>query len=288
MSQDTSDRRCRWHHPGYSRRDLERRWVKLVGAVLFAGSYWGIYETHGAAAVYTFYTLSIVGVTLWLWSMYVYIPQNYPTRLRSLGTGWTDGVGHLGAWGGVLIARALFTVANPGPFFIFVTIRARSCPASSSRSSGRTSAAARSRSCPDSRWAAGRVIPPLFPEVSPAARRCHRRPSPHHRRPPAIVLSGGRSAWRNDQHGSKTLSCVRRRFERIGNRDRRPGEFEPVGVAHGGQRPRAGRAGPQRGELFEEALEPRWRGDHQQPARAIADVLEGVRHAPRPERHAAR
>ncbi len=72
--------------------------------------------------MYTFYTMSIVGVTLWLWSMYVYIPQNYPTRLRSLGTGWTDGVGHLGAWGGVLIAGALFTVVNPGPFFVFVTI----------------------------------------------------------------------------------------------------------------------------------------------------------------------
>ena len=41
---------------------------------------------------------------MWLWSMYVYIPINYPTRMRSLGTGWTDGVGHLGAWGGVLIA----------------------------------------------------------------------------------------------------------------------------------------------------------------------------------------
>ena len=65
--------------------------------------------------------MSIVGVTLWLWSMYVYIPQNYPTRLRSLGTGWTDGVGHLGAWGGVLIAGALFTVANAaGPFIMFV------------------------------------------------------------------------------------------------------------------------------------------------------------------------
>jgi hypothetical protein len=31
-------------------------------------------------------------------------------------------VGHLGAWGGVLIAGALFTVVNPGPFFVFVTI----------------------------------------------------------------------------------------------------------------------------------------------------------------------
>ena len=66
--------------------------------------------------------LSYIGLTLWLWSMYVYIPQNYPTRMRSLGTGWTDGVGHLGAWGGVLIAGALFTVTAPRPFFLFVTI----------------------------------------------------------------------------------------------------------------------------------------------------------------------
>ena len=101
---------------------LERRWVQLVGAVLFAGGYWGIYKMHGAVAVYTFYTMSIVGAMLWLWSMYVYIPQNYPTRLRALGTGWTDGVGHLGAWGGVLIAGALFTVADPRSFFLFVTI----------------------------------------------------------------------------------------------------------------------------------------------------------------------
>jgi MFS transporter, putative metabolite:H+ symporter len=101
---------------------LERRWVQLIGAVLFAGAYWGIYETHGTTAVYTFYILSQMGLTLWLFSMYVYIPANYPTRMRSLGTGWTDGVGHLGAWGGVLIAGALFTVLNPGPFFVFVTI----------------------------------------------------------------------------------------------------------------------------------------------------------------------
>ena len=51
-------------------------------------------------------SLSTVGTILLLWSMYVYIPINYPTRMRSLGTGWTDGVGHLGAWGGVLLARS--------------------------------------------------------------------------------------------------------------------------------------------------------------------------------------
>src|SRR5205823_97018 len=81
--------------------------------------------------------------------------------------------------------------------------------------------------------------------------------------------------------------CVRRRLEWIGNPDRRASEFDPVGVAHGGQSLRTCRAGRQRGELFEEALKPRWRGDHQQPPRDLTDVLEGVRRAARPERHAA-
>ncbi len=101
---------------------LERKWTQLIGAVVFAGAYWGLYETTGAVSVYVFYSLSLVGATMWLWSMYVYIPQNYPTRMRSLGTGWTDGVAHLGAWGGVLIAGALFTVTDPQPFFVFITI----------------------------------------------------------------------------------------------------------------------------------------------------------------------
>ena len=42
--------------------------------------------------------------------------------MRSLGTGWTDGVGHLGAWGGVLIAGALFTATAPQSFILFITI----------------------------------------------------------------------------------------------------------------------------------------------------------------------
>ena len=109
---------------------LERRWTQLIGAILFAGAYLGMYkEVHNGAAIYVFYSLSLVGVTLWLWSMYVYIPQNYPTRMRALGTGWTDGVGHLGAWAGVLIAGGLFTVAAPGGFFLFVTIPCALLPA---------------------------------------------------------------------------------------------------------------------------------------------------------------
>jgi putative MFS transporter len=88
-----------------------------------------MYETHGTAAVTTFSILANVGGVLWLWSMYVYIPTNFPTRMRSLGTGWTDGIGHLGAWGGVLIAGQLFTVTAPGGFFVFITIPCAFLPA---------------------------------------------------------------------------------------------------------------------------------------------------------------
>ena len=102
---------------------LERKWTQLIGAVLFAVGYFVMYENvHSSTGVYIGYVLVTIGVVLWLWSMYVYIPQVYPTRMRALGTGWTDGVGHLGAWGGVLIAGALFSLTNPRPFFVFVTI----------------------------------------------------------------------------------------------------------------------------------------------------------------------
>jgi hypothetical protein len=49
--------------------------------------------------------------------------------MRSLGTGWTDGIGHLGAWGGVLIAGQPFTVGDPRPFFLFITIPCALLPA---------------------------------------------------------------------------------------------------------------------------------------------------------------
>jgi putative MFS transporter len=101
---------------------IERKYTQLFGAILFAGSWFGLYNVHSTTGVYALFILSVVGAILWLWSMYVYIPINYPTRMRSLGTGWTDGVGHLGAWAGVLIAGQLYVVTNPNPFFLFVTI----------------------------------------------------------------------------------------------------------------------------------------------------------------------
>jgi putative MFS transporter len=101
---------------------FERRWTQLVGACMYAGGWWGVYEVHNTPGMVVLYIIAASGTTLWLWSMYVYIPANYPTRMRALGTGWTDGVGHLGAWGGVLIAGALFSLTAPSGYFLFVTI----------------------------------------------------------------------------------------------------------------------------------------------------------------------
>jgi hypothetical protein len=91
----------------------QRKYTQLAGAIMFAGGWWGVYATHTTPALITFFVVSTVGITLWQFSMWGYIPGNYPTRMRSLGTGWTDGVGHLGAWGGVLLSGVVFTAAAP-------------------------------------------------------------------------------------------------------------------------------------------------------------------------------
>jgi len=49
---------------------------------------------------------------------------------RSLGTGWTDGVGHLGAWGGVLLSGVVFTAAAPLGWILLITIPGALLPAS--------------------------------------------------------------------------------------------------------------------------------------------------------------
>lgn len=49
------------------------------------------------------------GAIVWLFSMYNYTAASYPTRLRATDTGLTDGVGHLGAVFGPILAGWLFT-----------------------------------------------------------------------------------------------------------------------------------------------------------------------------------
>ena len=101
---------------------IERKYVQLAGAILFAISWYVLYLVHSTPAVYVFFIGQNIGLYLWLWSMYLIIPPNYPTRMRSLGTGWTDGVGHMGAWGGVLLCGVIFSAAAPLGWILLITI----------------------------------------------------------------------------------------------------------------------------------------------------------------------
>ncbi len=61
-------------------------------------------------------------MVIFLWNMYAYVPLNFPTRMRGLGTGWPDGVGHLGAWGGVLLCGYVFVADAPRNWVLLITI----------------------------------------------------------------------------------------------------------------------------------------------------------------------
>jgi putative MFS transporter len=108
---------------------FERIYIQLVGAMVYAGAWWGIYAVHDTPALSVLYCVQEAGLVLWLWNMYIYIPTNFPTRMRSLGTGWTDGVGHLGAWGGTVGAGAIFSATAPLNFIVFITVPGALLPA---------------------------------------------------------------------------------------------------------------------------------------------------------------
>jgi MFS family permease len=108
---------------------VEPKYTQLVGAIMFAGGWWSVYATHTTPALVTFFIVATVGTTLWQFSMWAYIPGNYPTRMRSLGTGWTEGVGHVGAWGGVLLSGVVFAAAAPLGWILLITIPGALLPA---------------------------------------------------------------------------------------------------------------------------------------------------------------
>ncbi len=101
---------------------VERRYMVLFGAILFAGAWAGLYNTHNTTGVVILYIAVLTGEVIFLWNMYAYVPLNFPTRFRGLGTGWTDGVGHLGAWGGVLLCGHVFVADAPRNWVLLVTI----------------------------------------------------------------------------------------------------------------------------------------------------------------------
>ncbi|WP_158924515.1 MFS transporter [Acidisphaera sp. S103] len=104
---------------------VERRYTILVAVLVNCIALGVFYVARSVIDAYVLISISWGAETVWLFSMYNYTTASYPTRLRATGTGLTDGVGHLGAIFGPLIAGALFAAtASTGHagWFLYVMI----------------------------------------------------------------------------------------------------------------------------------------------------------------------
>ena len=111
---------------------VERRIIILVSAMITAAMLAVLYFVHTVLASYVLVTLSWGATEVWLFSMYNYTAASYPTRLRATGTGLTDGVGHLGAVFGPIVAGWLFTATaafGHAGWFAYVMIPGALIPA---------------------------------------------------------------------------------------------------------------------------------------------------------------
>ncbi len=119
-----------FHANSYLRERVERKTVILVVAVVFAIPYGVMYFVPTLAVIAICYLIGRVGATLWLFNMYNYTSVSFPTRLRSVAMGTADGLGHLGAWGGVTLLGNLYGAGpNHLGWFVFVAIAGALAPA---------------------------------------------------------------------------------------------------------------------------------------------------------------
>jgi MFS transporter, putative metabolite:H+ symporter len=115
---------------------FERKAVILAGAITASVGLVLTFITgeflHSLVALSISSSVVTAGLYLWLFNMYTYTAVAYPTRIRSVGTGWTDGFGHIGSIISPLIVGSLFTAtAGAGyvGFFAYVIIPGALLPA---------------------------------------------------------------------------------------------------------------------------------------------------------------
>jgi MFS family permease len=112
---------------------LERRSIAMTGGLIagVAALLLLVVKANLLVALVVL-VVSPIGQTLWLFTMYNYTAAAYPTRLRSVGTGWTDGVGHLGSLTAPVVAGPLFVATaafNSYAWILWVAIPGALFPA---------------------------------------------------------------------------------------------------------------------------------------------------------------
>jgi len=87
---------------------VERRDVIALMATLFAACWIVAWLVPSLWVIALCFIVSRIGTGLFLFNLYNYTAVAYPTRIRSVAFAWTDGLGHLGAWGGVTLLGPLY------------------------------------------------------------------------------------------------------------------------------------------------------------------------------------
>jgi MFS family permease len=89
---------------------VERRDVIALMALLFAVCWVVAWMAPTLPVIAVSYIISRIGTGLFLFNLYNYTAVAYPTRIRAMAFAWTDGLGHLGAWGGVTLLGPLYAL----------------------------------------------------------------------------------------------------------------------------------------------------------------------------------
>ena len=111
---------------------VERRDIILASGVVNFAALFAFFFVHSVVASYVLLTLSWGAAMVLLFNLYNYTAASYPTRLRATGMGLTDGVGHLGAVFGPIVAGALFAATTNAGFigwFAYIMVPGALIPA---------------------------------------------------------------------------------------------------------------------------------------------------------------
>lgn len=104
---------------------VERKTVVLGAAIVNAAGLWALFLVHTVWMAFVGVFFGWGAESVFLFNLYNYTANAFPTRVRSVGTGWTDGIGHIGAIFGSIFAGVVFAAtAHAGyiGWFAFITI----------------------------------------------------------------------------------------------------------------------------------------------------------------------
>jgi putative MFS transporter len=88
---------------------VERKTIIVTGCVVYLIGGILLVFAQGVTWPFVFAVIMQLGEYIFFMNLYSYTALSYPTRLRSAGTGWTDGIGHCGSALSPLVAGPLFT-----------------------------------------------------------------------------------------------------------------------------------------------------------------------------------